>query len=209
MKEDKSHLSRPGVDDEIVVKEMLNDPLSEHWYDCHEFVKKLVHGQAKNISIDSREDIAQDAMMRIHRSLSTFQHQCMFRTWIYGIVRTCVIDAYRKNMRTEPFTTSLSNPLDTSEGDDNFLPAITTETVEEECIIRDDLRNALNALREYVSSHSHPERNAQILELVLYAGFSQEEVAKAVGCSAPVAGYVMREAKKFVRIKLGYQPKRS
>lgn len=208
MKEGKSYLSWPGSDDELVVREMLIDPISEQWYDCHTFVMKLVQGQAKNISRDSWEDITQDVMMRIHHSLPSFKHQCKLRTWVYGIVHSCVIDAYRKNMRIEPFTTSLNNPPGTPDGDDNFFPAITAETVEDVCIVRDDLRNVLDALREYVASHAHPERNAKILELVLYGGFSLEEAAQAAGCSAPVAGYVVREAKSFVRIKLDYHRKR-
>jgi hypothetical protein len=42
--------------------------------------------------------------------------------------------------------------------------------------------------------------------MVLLESRSLEEAAKAVGCSAPVAGYVVRSAQRYVRERLGNQP---
>jgi RNA polymerase sigma factor (sigma-70 family) len=209
MKEGKPYLPWPEADDRIVVEEMLSDPLSGQWYECREFVRRLVQVQAKNIPKDSWEDIAHDAMMKIHRSLPSFQHHCTFRTWLYGIVRNCIIDAYRKIMRAGQFTTPLGDPHDDSESEGDIFPANAMKTAEDEYIIHDELREALAALQEYVSTHSHPIRNGQILNIVLLEGLSLEEAARAIGCSAPVAGYVVREAQRYVRIKLGYQRKLS
>jgi hypothetical protein len=41
--------------------------------------------------------------------------------------------------------------------------------------------------------------------MVLFENRSIEDVAQMVGCSAPVAGYVVRSAQRYVREKLGYQ----
>jgi len=70
--------------------------------------------------------------------------------------------------------------------------------------MHDDLRKALAALQEYVSTHANSIRNGRILDMVLFEGRSLEEAAKTVGCSAPVASYVVRSAQRYVREKLGY-----
>src|SRR5215831_14541140 len=99
MTEGRPYLPGPGMDDRIVVEEMLRDPQSEHWYDCYLSVQRLVQLQAKNIPQDRWNDITQDVMMRVHRYLPTFQYQCAFRTWLFGVVRSCIIDHYRKSAR--------------------------------------------------------------------------------------------------------------
>jgi RNA polymerase sigma factor (sigma-70 family) len=205
MTEGKPYLPRPGADDRIVVEEMLRDFKSEQWYECYLSVKRLVQVQAKNIPEDHWDDIAQDAMIRVHKYLPTFQYQCMFRTWLFGIVRSCIIDDYRKSSRAGQHLVSLGDPHDDTEHEGNAFTTNATRTVEDVCITRDELHKALAALLEYVSIHSNPTRNRKILNMVLFDGHSLEEAAKAVGCSAPVAGYVVRSAQRYVREKLGHQ----
>ena len=110
MTEGKPYLLWPGGDDRIVVEEMLRDSKSGQWYECREFVKKRVQVQAKNIPQDHWDDIVQDAMIRINRSLITFQHRCTLRTWLFGIVRSCIIDAHRKFTHAEQLMVPPSNP---------------------------------------------------------------------------------------------------
>ena len=206
MTEDKPFHPWPGTDDRIVVQEMLRDRSSGQWYECREFIKKLVQVKAKNIPKDHWEDIIQDAMIRLDKSLATFQFHCAFTTWIFNIVRSCIIDAYRQSRRTGQFTTPLSDPDDGVEHEGDTFNVNAPEIVEDLCITHDELNKAITALQEYVSTHANPIRNGQILYMVLFEDRSLEEVAKAVGCSAPVAGYVVRTAQRYVRGKLGHQP---
>lgn len=193
----------PGEDDTVVVEEMLRDLQSGQWYECREFVRKYVQVKAKNIPQDHWEDIVQEVMMRVHKFLPTFQHRCKLKTWLFDIVYSCVIDAYRKLTRPGLPTTSLDDPHDHVENESDTLISSTTQTVEDECIVRNELSRAIAALREYVSTHAHPLRNGQILDMVLLEGHSLENAARAVGCSAPVAGYIVRSAQRYVREKLG------
>lgn len=195
----------PGGDDRVVIKEMLRDSNSGQWYECREFVKKLVQVQANNIPRDYWEDIVQDAMIRVGKYLPTFQYQCAFKTWLFGIVRSCIIDVHRKFIRAAQFLAPPSEPRDDAEHEDDTFAASMSGTVEDACIIRDELNKALAALVEYVSTHAHSKRNGHILDMVLFQGRSLEETAKAVGCSAPVVGYVVRSAQRYVRESLGYQ----
>jgi RNA polymerase sigma factor (sigma-70 family) len=193
-----------GADDRTVVEEMLRDPRSGQWFECYEFVKKLVQSQAKNIPQDHWDDIVQETMIRVDKSLLTFKHQCTLRTWLFSIVRSCIIDAYRKLSRTGQFIVPLDDPHDDIEQEGDVFTAHTPGTVEDECITNDVLKEALAALQEYVSTHANSKRNRRILDMVIFEGRSLEEAARAVGCSAPVVGYVVRSAQRYVREKLGY-----
>jgi RNA polymerase sigma factor (sigma-70 family) len=203
---DKSYPPWPGTDDNIVVQEMLRDHSSGQWHECREYVRKLVHVKAKNIPEDYREDIIQDAMMRIAKSLATFQLQCAFKTWIFGIVHSCIIDAYRKSRRVGQFTTPLNDIDVEGEHESNMLTMHATISVEDKCILDEQLLRVWEALQEYVSTHANPTRNSRILNMVLFENRTLEETARAVGCSAPVVGYIVRSARRYVREKFGHQP---
>ncbi len=205
MTEGKPYLPEPGTNDRIIIKEMLKDSQSEQWYECYLSVKRLVHVHAKNIPKDHLNDIVQEAMIRVHKYLPAFQYQCSFRTWIFGIVRSCIIDDYRKSSRAGQHTAPLGDLHDDVEREGDASARNATRTVEEVCITRDELDEALTALREYVSLHANPTRNKRILDMVLFEGRSHEEVAQAVGCSAPAIGYVVLSAQRYAREKLGHQ----
>ncbi len=205
MTEDKSYLPRPATDDKIVVEEMLRDRSSGQWHECYVLVMRLVQLHAKNISTDHWDDLVQEAMIRIHKYLPTFQFQCAFKTWIFNIVRSCIIDAYRKFLRAGQIMTPLGDHHDDVELEGDMSTANMPGTVEDACITRDELHKALVALLEYVSTHSNPTRNRKILNMVLFENRSLEETAQAVGCSAPVVGYVVRSAQRYVREKLEHQ----
>ena len=200
-----SYLPWPGADDRIVVEEMLRDRSSGQWHECYIFVSKLVHVQAKNNSNDHWDDIIQDAMIRIHKYLSNFQYQCAFRTWLFGIVRSCNIDDYRKSNREEQYLAPLGDHHDDVEHEYEAFNVLATRTVEDECILHDELHKALVELQDYVSFHANPIRNGRILDMVIFEGRSLKEAAKVVGCTAPVAGYVVRSAQRYVRESLRFQ----
>ena len=205
MTEGKPYLLWPGGDDRIVVEEMLRDSKSGQWYECREFVKKRVQVQAKNIPQDHWDDLVQDAMIRVNKSLITFQHRCTLRTWLFGIVYSCIIDAHRKFTHEGQFIAPQADSHNDIEHDGDAFTANMPGAVEDQCITHDELNKALAALQEYVSTHANPIRNGRILDMVIFEGRSLEEVAKAIGCSAPVAGYVVRSAQRYVRERLGNQ----
>jgi len=204
MTQDKPYPQRSTTDDKIVVEEMLRDHSSGQWHECYVLVMGLVQRKAHNISINHWEDIAQEAMMRVHKYLPTFKFQCSLKTWIYNIVQSCVIDDYRKSIRTVQYMMPPSDSQDDFELDADIPVANVPVTLEDECIIRAELREAFAALLEYVSLHANVERNRTILRMVLLENHSLEETARAIGCSAPVVGYIVRSAQRYVREKLGH-----
>ena len=204
MTQDKPYPQRSTTDDKIVVEEMLRDHSSGLWYESYLLVERLVQQKAHNISPNRKEDIVQEAMMRVHKYLPTFRFQCSLKTWIYNIVHSCVVDDYRKSNRTGQFIMPLGDSHDDFELDSEMPGANVPETLEEECITRDELREAFAALLEYVSLHANKERNRTILQMVLFEDRSLEETARTVRCSAPVVGYIVRSAQRFVRERVGH-----
>ena len=199
----KSCSAWPEANDKIVVEEMLSDFQSEQWYKCREFVKSCVQRQARNIPQDHREDIVQEIMIRVSKYLDAFRYQCKLRTWLLSIIHSCIIDFHRKFTRSEQHIASPSNSLNENE-DDKFVTK-TTVTVEDEYIAYHELEKALVALQEYISNHANSTRNGRILDMVLLEGRTLDVAAEAVGCSAPVAGYIVRSAQRYAREKLEYQ----
>jgi RNA polymerase sigma factor (sigma-70 family) len=204
MPERQPYFPGADADDRIVVEEMLRDSTSGQWYECREFVKQLIQIHAKNIPKDHWEDIVQDAMIRIGKSLSTFQYQCNLRTWLFSIVRSCIIDTYRKLTHVGQLMAAHGDPHDDVEHEGDAFTTSSQTTAEDEFIVHEELKNALVALQEYVSVHANPKRNMRILDMVILEGRSLEAAAKAVGCSAAVAGYVVRSAQRYVRESLGH-----
>lgn len=207
MTEGTPNLHWPGANDKAVVEEMLRDHQSRQWYECNEFVKKRVYGQAKNIPQDRRDDIVQEVMIRVKKYLPTFRYDCLLTTWIAPMILSCIIDEHRRSAY-EKLVISLDDSHNEGEHESEGLVVPASQTVEEESIVHEEFASALLALEEYVASHANSERNRQILDMVLLEGRSQEEAARAVGCSAPVAGYVVRSAQQYVREKLGHHRRR-
>ncbi len=205
MSNESLYNSWPKVDDRSLVWEMLDDRESQHWRDCLEYVQKLVYTRAKNISEEQREDIAQQVMIRIDKHLNNFKFQCMLRTWIYRIIRSCIVEAYRKSQYQEKHTAHLSDAYDGDRYNKSIIPDPISLTPEAKFIRQEEVQTVWNLLHEYVNSHANTERNGKILEMFFVEERSYEDIAKIVGCSAPVVGYVIRAAKTYVRKKWNLQ----
>ena len=192
----------PGADDRTVVSEMLSDHDSKHWSECLEHVKMRVQLQANNIPRDRWEDITQEAMMKISKYLPTFHYKCKLTTWIYGIVRTCIVNEIRGRPPEGVHCIPLADLQDETE--DGFF-SVHTPGPENENIRLEEEHEVQAAIEEYLSDHGNRERNRRILEMVFIEGYHHKDAAKAVGCTGPVASYVVRSAQEYVRKKLGHQ----
>jgi RNA polymerase sigma factor (sigma-70 family) len=192
----------PRDGDKVVVEEMLRDQSSERWQECWEFVRKRVLAGASDIAQHEMDDIVQDIMMRVYKSLSTFRFESRLSTWIFRITQSCIKDVYRKRKRAEQSATALGNPHDAAELEPSIPTPDMLKKAEDLGLLRDELNIGLAALKEFVDTHNHPGRNRMILDMVIVEGCSLEEAARAVKCPPAVAGYIVREAQRFARQKL-------
>ena len=205
MTDDNAGSYWPGTDERSVVEEMLRDRDSKHWEECRKVVKQRVYVRAKNIPTNRREEIIQEVMVKIVRYLPGFHFHCALKTWLSLIIESCIVDVYR-NLRNEGQFFGL--PGDTlNENDYECESGILNEarSAEDTFILSEELRSAITALWEYAGMHSNPTRDRLIVRMVIFEGHNHIETAKVAGCNAPVVGYVVREAQRYAREKMGHK----
>lgn len=192
----------PGEDDTLAIAAMLDNhhPLHQHhWEKCQILVTGWVKTEAKDFFHEEREEIIQNAMFKIARSLHDFKRRSRLKTWIITIVRHCIADAGREqqaHLKQDQF------PLrdfdnDEDEEDDYMSRIRSPKTTEEECILRENMREANEKLWEYLSKHANKERNIRIIEKYL-DGWSQEEIAFELNMPAPNVGYIIRSIRRHL-----------
>lgn len=205
MTETNLYLQWPDVDEQSVVKEMICDRDSKHWEECSKFVKRCVFARAKNIPNYLLEEIIQEVMYKVAKYLPNFHFQCALKTWLYQIIEHCIIDTHRKLQNVGQYNVPLGEQLYESNGECEGFNESEAKSAEDVFLINEDLRNAQKALQEYTKSHAHSTRDQLILKMVIFEGYSHAETAKTVGCNAPVVGYVVREAQRYAREKMGHK----
>ena len=205
MSDDQHYLPRPGMNEKTIVEEMIGDKHPEHWRACSDFVNHSVHAKATNIPGDYHEDIAQEALYKIEKGLPHFRFQCTLRTWVNLIVERCIIDEHRKLSNEERKHFSLTDQPIESDREDEGLIKAEEKSAEDAFMLHDEIQKGWAAVLEYANKHSNPVRDRHILWMVVREGKTQAETAVAVGCSAPVVGYVVREAQRYAREKLGHK----
>ena len=199
MIETKHFLPWPGNDDRLVVESMIHNRHSKYWEDCSKLVKQYVYARAKNIPQNRWEEITQEVMYKVAKNLPNFRFDCALTTWLNGIIKHCIIDMHRRLRNEERFNTPLGELLNESDNEGREINARKAKSAEDAFIINNNLHNAVAALLEYTNIHSHPSRNRLIIWMVIIEGRTHTEAAKVVGCSAPVVGYVVREAQRYAR----------
>jgi len=87
------------------------------------------------------DDLAQEALLKVHRCLRQFRHQSSFSTWLFAVVRTTFLDALKGRARRERGLERALGPAD-AEAPSGALPA-------DEGLARAEERDRLwRALRE-------------------------------------------------------------
>ncbi len=140
---------------------------------------------------ESASDCAQDAMLRIWRSLPSFRGDCAFESWIYRIAASCCLDALRKKKRDR---SESIEPLK----DQGFDPADTAPGTEDKAVAADEHRR----LREAIACL--PEDQREALVLTQLEGVPYEEAARMLGTTeGTVKSRVNRAKAKLKEILAG------
>jgi RNA polymerase sigma-70 factor (ECF subfamily) len=143
--------------------------------------QRKVHGIALGIVRDPDEakDVAQEAFIRVHRSLASFDGTSQFYTWLYRIVTNLCIDQLRKR-RHQKVEFDETVAQETEEG-----PIVTSGI--EPHRLGFDPRRALEdkelgaRLRAALDQLSDAHRAVLVMREV--EGMSYQEMADQMGCS--------------------------
>ena len=141
---------------------------------------------------DDAMDLTQDAFVKLHRSLTSFQGQSSFYTWLYRIVVNLGIDHLRKAGRftSIDYDDTYQRNEDQVQGDGSLLPS-RLGTNPEKALGRKEL---MSQMQTALDSLSENHRMAIILREV--EGLSYTEIAEVMGVSKGTVMSRLHHARK-------------
>jgi RNA polymerase sigma-70 factor (ECF subfamily) len=116
---------------------------------------------------DLAEDLAQDALVKVYRSLGSFRFQSAFSTWLYSIVKNTYLDVIKSRAGRER---ALEEPL--SERDVSELR--DAATAEERLLQKESRRALFRALRQV------PVAYRTVVAMADVQGLGYDEIAAAL-----------------------------
>jgi RNA polymerase sigma-70 factor (ECF subfamily) len=117
-------------------------------------------------------DIVQDAFIKVHKHIGTFQGTSSFYTWLYRIVMNLGIDHVRRTRKVVEWGDDV--PMDQVAGDRAMLPKVSDADPARTVVRRelsDKIRAALDTLPEY---------HRAVILLREVEGMSYEEIAEVL-----------------------------
>ncbi|RDE24569.1 RNA polymerase subunit sigma [Motiliproteus coralliicola] len=139
------------------------------------------------------EELLQEAFLRLIGARLRYQPQALFRTYLWTLVRSVLVDHYRKQSRTLPASYQQTDPdtLDT----DGLVESEQLEPSRQAC--RDQ---QLNRLLQLIATLPTAQREAFLLKEE--AGLSVSEIAAVTGDSFDTIKSRLRYAVKKLRAGL-------
>lgn len=132
---------------------------------------------------DDADDVAQSALVLVHRHLPEFGFGSRFTTWLYTIVRRVALDWRRAHGRRVAREQHYARDV---------LHGATPAETE-----RVDLERRLALLREALASLTPRQR--EVFDMIELQGMDASEVAQIMGLSASTARVHLLRARRAVR----------
>jgi RNA polymerase sigma-70 factor (ECF subfamily) len=120
-------------------------------------------------------DVAQEAFVRVHRSLADFEGKSAFSTWLFRIATHLAIDSVRRERASRKDDLDDVSEADVAEAGEGILATSLGNDPRENVLRRElagKIQDALAAL---------PEKHRTILVLREVEGLSYEELAERLG----------------------------
>ncbi len=143
---------------------------------------------------EDAKDMAQEAMLRVYRSIKDFKGQSSFSTWLYRIVTNVCLDELRR--RKNDKHVSIDSTIQTEDGElhielssDKETPETAYERVEQ----RELIKKAIRELNDEYRS---------VIVLRDIQGFSYEEISNMLDCSLGTVKSRINRARALLRDKL-------
>jgi RNA polymerase sigma-70 factor (ECF subfamily) len=123
---------------------------------------------------DDAADLAQEALIRIFRSIANFREQSSFSTWIYRITTNVCLDEIRKRKNAKVL--SLDEEIHMEDGEMK-RQIMSDDPQPDEVAEREELRSLVDG-----AIKSLPEDQRLVLTLRDIQGLSYEEISKILDC---------------------------
>ena len=132
-------------------------------------------------SVESAEDVVQEALLRVIQGWSTFHHQSSFKTWAFRIVLNVFSDWMSKDRKSPPL-------IDVPDAR-QFDPA--------SCAMAEELGRYIA-----VRVSALPPRQREVLVLITYEGILPEEVAELLDMQVSNVYSMLYSARQRLRVEL-------
>lgn len=146
---------------------------------------------------EDAKDMAQEAFIKIYKSIKNFREESSFSTWLYRIVTNVCLDEIRKRKRNNTLPLEINIESDKGAahieiGADKETPEDIFERIEKRQLIL----NAINSLNEDYKT---------VIVLRDIQGFGYEEIASMLSCSLGTIKSRINRARNALKDKLRYQ----
>lgn len=143
---------------------------------------------------EDAKDAAQEAFIKIYKSIKGFREESLFSTWLYKIVTNVCLDELRKKKKNE--AVSLEVSVESDKGTAYFELGAEEDTPEDYYERKEKSQLILNTI------HSLKEDYKVIIILRDIQGFSYEEIASILNCSLGTVKSRINRARNVLKDKL-------
>ncbi len=140
---------------------------------------------------DDAADLAQEAFIRVFKSISGFKEQSSFSTWIYMITTNVCLDEIRK--RKNKKVISLDEEIHMDDGEMK-RQVVSEDPLPDELAEREELRSIIN-----IAINSLPEDQRIVITLRDLQGLTYEEIARILDCPGGTVKSRINRARQALR----------
>jgi RNA polymerase sigma-70 factor (ECF subfamily) len=143
-------------------------------------------------------EVAQDAFVRIYRSLNGFRGECEFTTWLHQIVVNLARNKHRWwKRRGKHASVSLDRPLETANGE-MPLQAVANEEAPDAQAVKAEFVELLSRRMDEL-----PQKFREVLVLRNVEDLSYEQIAAVLNCSVGTVKSRLARARDQLRKAMG------
>lgn len=181
-------LTQNNLSEQLVRACRENTPEAQR--ELYEHYKAKVYSLAIYMTGDAElaGDLTQEIFLKVFRDLSTFRFECNFGTWLYRLaVNTCLnaLRKHRKHVEVD-IEEIIGTPAEIAK--DKSLDAELKD-----CLVREAVQKAILSLKPIF-------RTVVVLRYI--EGFSYNEIAEVLSCSAGTVAARLNRAHRLLERKL-------
>ncbi len=155
-----------------------------------EYYPKIVRYLTRLIGELEAEDAAQEAFVKIDRSLESFRGDSSLSTWIYRIATNTAMDHLRRPSSKRPLAAMEDKDLSS----DADAGPVDSKPLLETLLIRKDMNDCIRGVVE-----SLPSDYSTVLVLSEFEGFTNLEIAEVIGISLDTVKIRLHRARTKLR----------
>lgn len=170
-------MAQAQAGDKKAYRKLLNE--------IYPYIKNRLFGKISDS--DGVEDIAQEVLVSVHKSMQTYSPERPFKPWLNAIISYRQVDYLRKIYRQAP-----EQVTDFTENQDFFNNNVTDPALAGEY---KDIETAMDSL---------PAQQREAVKLMRIDGYTAEEAANETGMSVSAVKVNVHRATKKLKQALGY-----